>query len=45
LLCFGRLEEMRSLVPARRRRRARIKVKPLPDEPLPDSDDISSNGA
>ena len=32
LLCFGRLEEMRDLVPGRRRRRARPKVQPLPDE-------------
>jgi ribosomal protein S6--L-glutamate ligase len=45
LLCFGKLEEMRSLVPARRRRRARIKVQPLPDEPLPDPDDHSSGGS
>lgn len=34
LLCFGHLETMRNLVPARRRRRARPKVQPLPDEPL-----------
>jgi ribosomal protein S6--L-glutamate ligase len=34
LLCFGRLDEMRSLVPARRARRGRIK--PLPQDPLPD---------
>lgn len=34
LLCFGKLEEMRDLVPERRRRRARPKVKPLPDDPL-----------
>lgn len=38
LLCFGRLESMRDLVPARRRRRARPEVQPLPDEPLPDGD-------
>lgn len=36
LLCFGRLESMRDLVPARRRRRAQPKVQPLPDEPLPE---------
>ncbi len=30
LLCFGKLEEMRDLVPARRRRRARPKLEPLP---------------
>jgi ribosomal protein S6--L-glutamate ligase len=34
LLCFGKLEEMRDLVPARRRRRARPKVQPLPPEAL-----------
>ncbi|EWT03405.1 30S ribosomal protein S6 modification protein RimK [Intrasporangium oryzae NRRL B-24470] len=32
LLCFGKLEEMRSMVPERRRRRA--KVKKLPKEPI-----------
>ncbi|MEX2550193.1 MAG: RimK family alpha-L-glutamate ligase [Nitriliruptoraceae bacterium] len=32
LLCFGKLEEMRDLVPARRRRRARPKLEPLPHE-------------
>ncbi len=37
LLCFGRLEEMRDLIPSRRRRR-RPRVKPLPDEPIPDPD-------
>ena len=37
LLCFGRLDEMRDLIPAKRRRR-RPKVKPLPDEPIPDPD-------
>jgi ribosomal protein S6--L-glutamate ligase len=35
LLCFGKLESMRDLVPARRRR-GRPAVKPLPDDPLPD---------
>lgn len=30
LLCFGRLESMRDLVPARRQRRARPKIQPLP---------------
>jgi ribosomal protein S6--L-glutamate ligase len=34
LLCFGRLDAMRNLVPERRRRRARPSVKPLPDDPL-----------
>ena len=33
LFCFGRLDAMRDLVPARRRRR-RAKLQPLPDEPL-----------
>ena len=36
LLCFGHLETMRNLVPARRRRRARPKIQPLPDDPVPD---------
>jgi ribosomal protein S6--L-glutamate ligase len=35
LLCFGNLEEMRGMIPARRRRRA--KVRKLPEHPLPDS--------
>lgn len=34
LLCFGRLDEMRRLAPARRARRGRIR--PLPDDPLHD---------
>jgi ribosomal protein S6--L-glutamate ligase len=29
LLCFGKLEEMRSMIPARRKRRARVKKLPL----------------
>ena len=33
LLCFGKLEEMRSMIPARRRRRARVRK--LPKEPIP----------
>lgn len=37
LLCFGRLEAMRDLVPERRRRRARPTVQPLPEEPIPDA--------
>ncbi len=32
LLCFGRLESMRDLVPERKRRRARPKIKPLPHD-------------
>jgi ribosomal protein S6--L-glutamate ligase len=34
LLCFGKLSEMRMLIPARRRRRARPMPQPLPDDPL-----------
>lgn len=34
LLCFGRLEEMRSMIPERRRRRARVKK--LPKHPIHD---------
>ena len=37
LLCFGKLESMRDLVPERRRRRARPVVQPLPDDPIPDA--------
>jgi ribosomal protein S6--L-glutamate ligase len=32
LLCFGKLEEMRSMIPARKKRRARVKR--LPDQPI-----------
>jgi len=35
LLCFGRLEEMRSMIPERRRRGARIKK--LPKQPIPEA--------
>ncbi|MWB97948.1 RimK family alpha-L-glutamate ligase [Agromyces seonyuensis] len=34
LLCFGKLEEMRSMIPERRRRRP--KVRKLPKQPLPE---------
>ncbi len=34
LLCFGREEAMRNLVPAKRRRRSRPEVQPLPTNPL-----------
>ncbi|MEM9202029.1 MAG: RimK family alpha-L-glutamate ligase [Actinomycetota bacterium] len=34
LLCFGNLEAMRGLVPERRRRR--LRVQPLPDDPIPE---------
>ncbi len=36
LLCFGKLEEMRSMIPERRRRRARVRK--LPAEPIPAED-------
>jgi ribosomal protein S6--L-glutamate ligase len=36
LLCFGKLEEMRGMIPTRRKRRA--KIRKLPDEPLPETD-------
>lgn len=36
LLCFGRFDAMRDLVPERRRRRKEPKLKPLPDEPISD---------
>jgi ribosomal protein S6--L-glutamate ligase len=35
LLCFGKLEAMRDLVPARRRRRQRPKVRPLDPDAVP----------
>ncbi len=35
LLCFGRLEEMRGMIPERRRRRARVKK--LPKHPIPEA--------
>jgi ribosomal protein S6--L-glutamate ligase len=35
LLCFGKLEEMRSMIPARSKRRS--KVKKLPKQPLPEA--------
>jgi ribosomal protein S6--L-glutamate ligase len=35
LLCFGKLEEMRSMIPSRRRRRQRIKK--LPPEAMPET--------
>jgi ribosomal protein S6--L-glutamate ligase len=36
LLCFGKLEEMRGMIPTRRKRRA--KIRKLPDEPLPETE-------
>jgi ribosomal protein S6--L-glutamate ligase len=44
LLCFGQLEAMRDLVPERRRRRARSKLRPLPHDLLPDHEDSSDDG-
>ncbi len=44
LLCFGQLEAMRDLVPERRRRRARSKLKPLPHDLLPDHENSSDDG-
>lgn len=35
LLCFGKLEAMRDLVPERRRRRSRPDIQPLPEVPIP----------
>ncbi len=37
LLCFGKLENMRNLVPERRRRRARAEVRHLPEPPTADA--------
>ena len=37
LLCFGKLEEMRDMIPARRKRRA--KVRKLPDDALQELQD------
>ncbi len=42
LLCFGKFSAMRDLVPARRRRRARPKMQPLPDDPIPDEAETPS---
>lgn len=39
LLCFGKLESMKDLVPARRRRRSAPEVLPLPAEPIHDQGD------
>lgn len=36
LLCFGRLEDMRDLVPERRRRRSRPRMQPLDPDDIPD---------
>ncbi len=39
LLCFGKLESMRDLVPERRRRRRQPKIRPLPETPLPNPEE------
>ncbi len=39
MLCFGKLEAMRHLVPERRRRRGRPALQPLPEHPLPENGD------
>ena len=36
LLCFGKLESMREMIPARRKRRAKVRV--LPEDAIPDTD-------
>lgn len=36
LLCFGKLDSMKDLVPERRRRRSRPRIQPLPEQPIPD---------
>ena len=36
LLCFGKLELMRDLIPAKTRRKRRPRVKDLPDLPVAD---------
>jgi ribosomal protein S6--L-glutamate ligase len=38
LLCFGKLESMRDLVPERRKRRLRSSIRALPSDPIPDPD-------
>jgi ribosomal protein S6--L-glutamate ligase len=45
LLCFGKLDSMRDLVPERRRRRSRPKVRPLPADPIPDQAGPPPDGA
>jgi ribosomal protein S6--L-glutamate ligase len=45
LLVFGKLESMRDLVPERRRRRARTKVRPLPDTLVTDLPDPAGDSA
>lgn len=36
LLCFGKLESMRDMVPVKRRRKLRPKIQPLPEHPIPE---------
>lgn len=43
LLCFGKLELMRDLIPAKTRRKRRPKVKDLPDLPVADEVQVEEN--
>jgi ribosomal protein S6--L-glutamate ligase len=43
LLCFGRLEAMRDMIPARKRRRARVRK--LPEDPLAGGEPPSSDAS
>ena len=43
LLCFGKLELMRDLIPAKTRRKRRPKVKDLPDLPVADEVHVDEN--
>lgn len=45
LLCFGNLESMRDMVPAKRRRRRRVMVRPLPEHPLPEDGEVAVAGS
>ena len=45
LLCFGKLELMRDLIPAKTRRKRRPKVKDLPDLPVADEAHVDENEA
>ena len=44
LLCFGKLDSMRHLVPEKSRRRQRRRLRPLPSEPIHDQPDSSVTG-
>lgn len=46
LLCFGKLESMRGMIPERRKRRSKVRKlpeHPIPEENLPETDISSSN--